>query len=194
MRVGYEGRGGGLEYRTCVITRGRSSFCDRSEAHFHMYNESFRWLAIFKLFTLGLSYDEVVEHLCVGVSTLKRWAWRYEATGNVVRVKKAGEQAGRSRKLSSKEEVALIRRVLDSPCTTLSDQRAHIILSTGKVVSLATLGRVFHRHGLTRQRVRKTVRTQAQAHPTPASSLRSHSALGIGRERCCERVDDGEGG
>ena len=62
MRVGYEGRGGGLEYRTCVITRGRSSFCDRSEAHFHMYNESFRWLAIFKLFTLGLSYDEVVEH------------------------------------------------------------------------------------------------------------------------------------
>ena len=118
-----------------------------------MYDSRFRWLAIFKLFTLDLPYEKVVEHLCVSLSSLKRWAWRYEATGTVARVNQAGERAARPRKLSMEEELTIVERVLDSPCTTLARERSQLILATGKVVSLATLCRVLHRHGLTHQRV-----------------------------------------
>jgi transposase len=115
-----------------------------------MYGTELRWLAIFKLFTLIIPLKTVSEHLCIGVSTLKRWAARYEETGDVY--KRSG-QSGRKKKMSSAEELRLVEHVLDSPTTTLSKQHAQLILSSGTVVSLATLCRVLHKHGLTRQRV-----------------------------------------
>ena len=73
---------------------------------------------------MGLPYDEVAEHLCVSLSSLKRWVWRYESTGTVARAR----QAGRRRKLSMAEEVAIIERVLDSPTITMSDPSGHKLI------------------------------------------------------------------
>ena len=48
----------------------------------------------------------------------------------------------------------LVKRVLDSPTITLSQNRAQLRLATGKTVSVATLCRALHENGFTRQRVR----------------------------------------
>jgi len=126
-----------------------------------MYGAELRWLAIFKLVTLCLSAKVVMEHLCISRSSLKRWAARYAETGNV---HKRSTRAGRKRKMSTAEELRLVERVLDSPMTTLSKERAQIILDSGIVVSLATLCRVLHKYGLTRQRVRSSSATLSMEH------------------------------
>jgi transposase len=114
-----------------------------------MHAIELRWLVVFKRCQLNLPWDEIEEHLGIPVSTQKKIVACYEETNAVRRQ----TSSGRPRTLSTAETMALIKRVLDSPMVTIAQHRANLILSTGKSISIATLCRVLHENGFTRQKV-----------------------------------------
>ena len=116
-----------------------------------MHGADLRWLVVFKRCRLTYPWKVIEEELHIPISSQKRIVACYEMTGQVFR--RSVKKRGRPRALGTVQTLELIKRVLDSPKVTLAQHRAHLILISGKTVSVATLCQVLHENGLSVQRV-----------------------------------------
>jgi len=117
-----------------------------------MRGRELRWLVVFKRRFVGLEPDVVAEHLCCPVVSQDRYLAIYDEHGDVVRPKVGSR--GRPTKLNTLEELDLVAAVLAAPCVKMHEHRARLLIDGGQSVSLSTLGRILHKHNITRQRVR----------------------------------------
>ena len=118
-----------------------------------MHGKELRWLVVFKRKYQGLSAEVVLEHLLIPECTQRRWLSFLKKYNDVFppRVKKRGRPA----KLDALDVIKLLKRVVDSPTTTMARHRAELVLAGGRTVSISTLCRVLHENGISRQRVRR---------------------------------------
>ena len=139
-----------------------------------MRGRELRWLIVFKRRFVGLDPDVVAEQLCCPVISQDRYLALYDAHGDMFRPK-AGSR-GRPTKLNALEELDLVAAVLAAPCMKVHDHRARLLIDGGQALSLSTLGRILHKHNITRLYRHAAVLTRV-----PSSSARRVV-------RCCVRA------
>jgi transposase len=135
-----------------------------------MHGKELRWLVVFKRKYQGLSAEVVHEHLLIPECTQRRWLSFLKKYNDVFppRVKTRGRPA----KLDASDVIKLLKRVVDSPTTTMARHRAELVLAGGRTVSISTLCRVLHENGLSRQRVRPALYGRAAARPLTVATHR----------------------
>ena len=135
-----------------------------------MHGKELRWLVVFKRKYQGLSAEVVLEHLLIPECTQRRWLSFLKKYNDVFppRVKKRGRPA----KLDALDVIKLLKRVVDSPTTTMARHRAELVLAGGRTVSISTLCRVLHENGISRQRVRPALYGRAAARPLTVATHR----------------------
>jgi len=96
----------------------------------------------------GMSKAEAARRYEVGLSTVKRYARRQEATGTL----RPRPIPGRPRALDAAAEDTLRAQVAAHPDATLAEHRHRWADEQGRAVSRATLGRALVRVGWTRKK------------------------------------------
>ena len=94
----------------------------------------------------------VHEHLLIPECTQRRWLSFLKRYNDVFPPRE--KKRGRPAKLGASDVIKLLKRVVDSPTTTMARHRAELVLAGGRTVSISTLCRVLHENGISRQRVR----------------------------------------
>ena len=117
-----------------------------------MHGKELRWLVVFKREYQGLSAEMVHEHLLIPECTQRRWLSFLKKYNDVFPPRE--KKRGRPAKLGASDVIKLLKRVVDSPTTTMARHRAELVLAGGRTVSISTLCRVLHENGISRQRVR----------------------------------------
>ena len=91
----------------------------------------------------GLPQAEAARLFGVGISSIKRWRARQRQTGTV----QASARPGRTRRIGSRAEAALVAQVRATPDATLAEHCARWAASTDVVVSPSTMSRALRRAG-----------------------------------------------
>ena len=95
--------------------------------------------------------EDVAECLCVGVSSVYRYAQRYEATGDV---RPFIKRNGPARELGEYDESVLVDLILAFPGIYLRELQEELYSRTLQWVDLSTICRTVHRIGMTHQKIK----------------------------------------
>ena len=115
------------------------------------YSDDLRWRIIWLHVYHNKPAEDVAKCLCVSVSTVYRYAQRYQATGDVSPCIKRN---GPHRVLGEYEEFVLMDLILALPGVYLRELQEHLYSKTLLWVGQSTICRTVHRIGMTRQRIK----------------------------------------
>jgi len=115
----------------------------------HAYSMDLRWRIVRALEKPGTTYESVAEQFSVGRATVNRIWRRYRETGDVAPKPERGRPP---RILDADGEAALLDIVREHPDMTLPELADEVGNVLGVSISRATVGRVLHRHGITRKK------------------------------------------
>ncbi|KAJ8005904.1 hypothetical protein DPEC_G00122740 [Dallia pectoralis] len=106
----------------------------------------------------GMSLGAISEQLQIPRSSVQTVVHKYKLLGGVATL----PRSGRRPKLSPSAEMKLVRMVRNNPGTTKT-QACHELEAAGTPVSLSTVKRVLHRHGLNGKQASPGTRGRASA-------------------------------
>lgn len=101
---------------------------------------------------MQLSFRAIATNLSISVGTVHITYKLFEATGEVNPTKPSREE---TRSLNGREELLIVGLLFDNPSLYLSEICQRVTEVIGVEVSLSTVCRIIHRHGLTRKKVQQ---------------------------------------
>ncbi len=101
---------------------------------------------------MQLSFRAIATNLSISVGTVYNTYKLFEATGEVNPTKPSREE---TRSLNGREELLIVGLLFDNPSLYLSEICQRVTEVIGVEVSLSTVCRIIHRHGLTRKKVQQ---------------------------------------
>ncbi len=107
--------------------------CSRSKT----YCSDPRWRMVYQRTHLGQSYSQIASKLNVDPSTVFRTVKLFEETGTVCSIQ--GFHENTTKQLNAHEELPVIEAIVDNPTMYLGDLQQHILHTTGKDISTATI-------------------------------------------------------
>ena len=99
---------------------------------------------------LGLTCHQVASKLNVDRSTVQRTVQLFEDTGTVCSIQ--GYHQNTIKKLSVREEIAIIDAVVDNPAMYLSDLQQHVLYTTGTSISTSTICQLLKKQGFSHKK------------------------------------------
>lgn len=121
------------------------------------HSEDLAWRVVFRYHWQGQSYADICDEvtgLNVSYHFVRDVLARYEDTGSVETHQGRGAHHHNRRVLTQKEDMHIIKLMIDTPSALLKDQRAQFILESGVVVSYSAFCGAVARLGFTRKKVR----------------------------------------
>ena len=117
------------------------------------YGHDLRWRVVWQRLAFEATFLQIAERLSISVSTAQRIYTLFEITGDVSPKLKGPRRS--MRKLDDYMELFVIGIVLEKPPLLLSELCKLIYDHSGIAVSEATVCRLLHRHGITRQKIKQ---------------------------------------
>ena len=117
------------------------------------YSCDLRWRIVWQRFGTDLPIRKIASNLNVSVGTVHNVTKTFENTGDVTN--KPDRLGIHSRALTSSEQIFVIGVILKNPCLYLRELCSHVEDISGASVSVSTLCRLLHSHGLTRKQYKK---------------------------------------
>ncbi len=115
------------------------------------YSSDLRWRMVYQRTLLGQSYSQIASNLNVDPSTVFRTVKLFEETGTVCSIQ--GFHENTTKKLNAHEELTVIEAVVDNPAMYLGDLQQHILHTTGKDISTATICKFLQSQGFSHKKL-----------------------------------------
>ena len=115
------------------------------------YSSDLRWRMVYQRCLMGLSYAEVGRRLNVHPTTVSRTVQLFEETGTVCSIQ--GYHENTHKKLSSRDELAIIEAVLDNPSMYLHEMQNVVLQTTGTEITPSAICKFLHKQGFSRKKL-----------------------------------------
>ena len=117
------------------------------------YSSDLRWRMVWQRLAMDLPFCKIARNLNVATGTVHNVFKHFVNTGDVCN--KPHKERSSTRALTISEEMFVLGLIMESPCLYLHEVCQQLEEISGFSVSISTICRLLHCHGLSRKKVQK---------------------------------------